>query len=46
MDKLKKINGYIRLTLDEMAGIRADLVRIDKNRQKWTFPQLVDTLRK
>ena len=46
MNKLKKINGYVRLTLDKLPGIPADLVRIDEDWQKWTFPQLVDALRK
>ena len=26
MNKLKEINGYVRLTLDKLPGIRADLV--------------------
>ena len=46
MNKLKEINGYVRLTLDKLPGIRADLVRIDEDWQEWTFPQLVDALRK
>ena len=46
MNKLKKMNGYVRLTLDKLPGIRADLVRIDEDWQEWTFPQLVDALRK
>ena len=29
MGKLKEINGYVRLTLDKLQGIRADLVRTD-----------------
>ena len=44
--KLKEIKGYVRLTLDKFPGIRTDLVRIDKDWQEWTFPQLVDALRK
>ena len=46
MNKLKKINGYVRLTLDKLPGIPADLVRIDEDWQKWTFFQLVNALRK
>ena len=46
MNKLKEINGYVRLTLDKLPDIRADLVRIDEDWQKWTFPGLVDALRK
>ena len=33
MKKLKVINGYVRLTLDKVLGIRADLVRIYENWQ-------------
>ena len=29
MGKLKEINCYVRLTLDKLQGIRADLVRTD-----------------
>ena len=46
MNKLKGINAYIRLTLDKLPGLRADLVRTDEGWQEWTFPQLVDALRK
>ena len=46
MNKLKEINGYVRLTLDKLTGIRTDSVRTDEDWQKWTFPQLVDALRK
>ena len=31
MKKLKDIKGYVRLTLDKLSGIRADLVRLDDN---------------
>ena len=37
---------YVRLTLDKLPGICADLVRIVKDWQGWKLPQLVDTLRK
>ena len=46
MNKLKKINGYVRLTLDKLPGIRADLVRLDDNWQEWNFAKLVGSLRK
>ena len=46
MNKLKEINGYVRLALDKLPDIRSDLVRIDEDWQKWTFPRLVDALRK
>ena len=31
MGKEKDIRGYVRLTLDKLPGIRADLVRLDDN---------------
>ena len=46
MNKLKEINGYMRLTLDKLPGIRADLVRLDDNWQEWDFEKLVDSLRR
>ena len=45
MKKLKEINGYVRLTLNNLPGIGADLVRIDEDWQEWGFPQLVAALR-
>ena len=44
MGKLKEINGDVRITLDELQGIRADLVRTDDDWQDWKFPQLVEAL--
>ena len=29
MNKLEERNGHVRLTLDKLPGIRADLIRID-----------------
>ena len=46
MKKLKDNKGYVRLTLDKLPGIRADLVRLDNNWQEWDFCQLVDSLRR
>ena len=34
MNKLKEINGSVRLTLDKLLGIRADLVRVDEDWQE------------
>ena len=42
--KLTEINGYARLTLDKLKGIRTDLVRKDDDLQDWKFPQLVEAL--
>ena len=44
MGKLKVINGYVRLALDKLQGIREDLVRINDGWQGWKFPQLVEAL--
>ena len=33
-------------TLDKLLGIRADLVRLDDDWQEWTFPQMLEALRK
>ena len=46
MGKIKDINGYVRVTLDKLPGIRADLVRLDDEWQEWGFPQMLETLRK
>lgn len=46
MGKEKDIRGYVRLTLNKLPGIGADLVRLDDNWQEWGFPQLVEGLRK
>ena len=46
MNKPKEINDYVRLTLDNLHGIRADLVKLDDNWQKWVFAKLVDSLRR
>ena len=46
MSKLKEINGYVRLTLDKLPGIRTDLARLDDNWQEWDLANLVDSLRR
>ena len=46
MGKIKKINGYVRITLDKLQGIPADLVRNDGNWQDWKFWQLIEALEK
>ena len=46
MGKIKDINGYVRVTLDKLPGIRADLVRLDEDWQNWGFPQMIEALRK
>ena len=46
MGKDKDIRGYVRLTLDKIPRIRADLVRLDEVWQDWRFSHLVEALRK
>ena len=46
MGKDKDIRGYVRLILDKLPCLRADLVRMDNNWKEWKFPQLVEALRK
>ena len=43
LEKLKEINGYVRLTLDK---IRADLVRTDDSWKNCKFYELLESLRK
>ena len=42
MGKLKEINGYVRLILDKLQGIKASLLMTDDDWQDWKFPQLVE----
>lgn len=46
MGKIREVNGYVRMTLDKLEGIRGDLVRTDDNWQDWDFPHLLEALRK
>ena len=46
MNKLRDIKEYVRLTLDKLLGIRADLVGLDDEWQEWDFPKLVESLYK
>ena len=46
MGKIKEMNGYVRVILDKLQGIRAGLVRNDDNWQDWKFQQLVEALEK
>ena len=44
MGKLNEIKGYVRLTLDKLPCIRADLVRMDDEWQDWDFCNLLQAL--
>ena len=46
MEKIKEMNGYVRVTPDELKGIRVDLVKNDDNWQDWKFQQSVEALEK
>ena len=46
MGKIKEMNGYVRVTLVKLPGIRANLVRNDDNWQDWKFQQLVEAIEK
>ena len=41
LGKLKEVNGYVRMSIDKLPGIRGDLVRTDENWQEWDFPKFV-----
>ena len=43
--KIKQINRYVRITLDKLQGIKADLVAMDNGQQEWKLPQLVEALK-
>ena len=44
MGKIKEVNGYVRMKLDKMEGIRENLVHTDDNWQDWEFPHLLEAL--
>ena len=46
LGKLRQVNGYVRMCLEKLEGIRGDLVRTDDDWCQWDFPKLVDALRK
>ena len=46
MGKVREVNGYTRMTLDKLEGIRGDLVRLDDDGEDWDFPKLVNALQK
>ena len=46
LEKLNSVNGYVRITLNKLPGIRGDLVRADPEWKQWSFVELVEALRK
>ena len=45
LGKLEQVAGNVRMTLDKLVGIRADLIRTEKDWKNWTFTELVEALR-
>ena len=43
--KLTEINGYVRMSIDKLEGIRGDLLRTDDKWREWDFPKFVEALR-
>ena len=46
LGKLTEMNGYVKMSIDKLQGIRGDLVRTDDNWREWGFPKFVEALRK
>ena len=44
LGKLREVNGYVRMSIDKLPGIRGDLVRMDEHWQEWDFPKFVYAL--
>ena len=45
LGKLEQVASNVRLTMDKLVGIRADLIRTEKDWKSWTFTELVEALR-
>jgi hypothetical protein len=45
LGKLEQVTGNVRMTLDKLVDIRADLIRTERDWKKWTFTELVEALR-
>ena len=45
LGKLREVNGYVKMSIDKLEGIRGDLIRTDDSWQEWDFPKFVDALR-
>lgn len=46
MTKLTEINGYVKITLDKLHDINANLFQPDNNWENWEFRELTEALRK
>lgn len=46
MTKLAEINGYVKITLDKLHDINANLFQPDYNWEDWEFRELTEALRK
>ena len=45
LKKLNNVDGYVRMTLNKLPGIRGDLVRRDPTWKDWNFNKLIEALR-
>ena len=45
LGKLEQVRGNVRMTLDKLDGIRADLTRTDEKWKEWDFNDLLEALR-
>ena len=45
LGKLTEINGYVRMSIDKLEGIRGDLLRTDDKWCEWDNPKFVEALR-
>ena len=46
LGKLKDVNGYVRMSIEKLEGIRGDLVTTDDDWREWDLTKFVDALRK
>jgi len=44
LGKLKDVNGYVRMSIEKLEGIRGDLVTTDDGWREWDLTKFVDAL--
>lgn len=44
LGKSREVNGYVRMLIDKLEGIKGGLVWTDDTWQEWDFPKFVDVL--
>ena len=45
LGKLNQVSGNVRMVIDKLDGIRADLTRTDTCWKEWTFHDLLEAIR-